>query len=87
MPDWRPPRRELVGYGIQVGAAERQALKEVVERVPQALLQPLPLLQGAGSGSGGGGGGGGGSEGGSAGQAAGQVILMGNISDFDLVPC
>jgi hypothetical protein len=54
VPDWQPPWRQLVGYGIQVGAVERQALKEVVKCVAQALLQSLPLLRGPGSGGGGG---------------------------------
>lgn len=40
----RAPRRQRVGYGIQLAAAELAALKHVVEAVPQALVQPLTLL-------------------------------------------
>ena len=52
MPDGWPPRCQLVGYGIQVGAVECQALEEVVQRVAQALLQPLALLRARGGGGG-----------------------------------
>lgn len=43
--DGKPARCQLVGDAVQLDAIKHSLLKEVVQRVQEALLQSLPLLR------------------------------------------